>query len=60
MSLQQNLSGQQFANDYELVNGVEMHAENGERFQIPHAVLKKHVAERRKLSKRKNSSQTLR
>jgi len=41
--LQQRLEQQRFANGYELVNGVAMHAENGERFQIPHDVLKKHV-----------------
>lgn len=33
-----------FANGYELVDGVAMHEENGERFQIPHPVLKKHVS----------------
>jgi hypothetical protein len=38
------LAQQQFPNEYELVNGVAMHAENGERFQIPPDVLKKHVA----------------
>ena len=42
--LQQRLKNQRLANGYELVDGVAMHAENGERFQIPHAVLKKHVA----------------
>jgi hypothetical protein len=42
-SLHQRLEWQRFANGYELVNGVAMHAENGERFQIPHDVLKKHV-----------------
>lgn len=41
--LQQRLERQQFANGYALVNGVEMHAEYGDRFQIPHDVLKKHV-----------------
>ena len=35
---------QKFANGYELVNGVEMHAENGDRFQIPPPVIKRHVA----------------
>ena len=44
MSLQQKFSKQQLANGYELVNGVEMHAENAEQFQIPHPVLKKHVS----------------
>jgi hypothetical protein len=39
----QAFEDQSFSNDYELVNGVVLHAEYGERFQIPHAVLKKHV-----------------
>ncbi len=43
MSLEQDLQAQHFANGYELVNGVEMHAENPDNFQVPHAVLKKHV-----------------
>ncbi len=34
---------QKFANGYEFVNGVQMHRENGEQFQIPHDVLKKHL-----------------
>ena len=34
---------QRFLNGYELVNGVVMHTENGDRFQIPPDVLKKHV-----------------
>ena len=34
---------QEFTNGYALVNGVAMHAENGNRFQIPPDVLKKHV-----------------
>lgn len=38
------LAAQQFANGYELVDGVSMHALYGSRFQIPHAVLKKYVA----------------
>jgi hypothetical protein len=42
--LRRQFEEQSFTNDYELVNGVVLHAENGERFQIPHAVLKKHVA----------------
>lgn len=42
-NLQQQFSEQQLANGYELVDGVAMHVENGERFQIPHQVLKKHV-----------------
>jgi len=40
----QRFEQQQFANGYELVNGVAMSKEHGDRFQIPHQVLKKHVA----------------
>jgi len=36
---------QSFGNGYVFVDGVEMHAENGDRFQIPHPVLKRHVCE---------------
>ena len=43
MSLEQDFQAQRFTNGYELVDGVEMHAENPENFQIPHTVLKKHV-----------------
>lgn len=43
MNLASALEIQQFDNGYELVDGVAMHAANGERFQIPHPVLKKHV-----------------
>ena len=43
MTLEQRLQSQHFANGYELVNGVQMHAENSGNFQIPHTVLKKHV-----------------
>src|SRR5687767_5494113 len=42
-NLRQQLDNQRLANGYELVDGVALHAENGERFQIPHPVLKKHV-----------------
>lgn len=42
-SLQKQFDEQRLTNAYELVDGVAMHAENGERFKIPHAVLKKHV-----------------
>ncbi|MGB6045869.1 MAG: hypothetical protein WBF93_22125 [Pirellulales bacterium] len=42
-TLQQRLAQQHFANGYELVNGIQMHAENSDNFQIPHPVLKKHV-----------------
>src|SRR4029450_9146653 len=41
--LKKQFDEQRLANGYELVNGVAMHAENGERFQIPHSVLKKHA-----------------
>jgi hypothetical protein len=43
MTLEQQFQAQHLANGYELIDGVKMHAENGEHFQIPHAVLKKHV-----------------
>lgn len=43
MNLEQQFAAQRFANGYQLVNGVEMHAEHGDRFQIPHDVLKKYV-----------------
>jgi len=33
----------QLANGYELVDGVHMHAREGDRFQIPHAFMKRHV-----------------
>lgn len=42
-NLEQRLQEQRFANAYELVDGVAMHEENGDRFQIPHDVLKKHI-----------------
>jgi hypothetical protein len=42
-TLEQQFVRQRFANDYQLVNGVVMHEENDENFQIPHPVLKKHV-----------------
>jgi hypothetical protein len=40
---QQQFDDQQFANDYQLVNGVAMHAENPKNFQIPPEVIKRHV-----------------
>jgi hypothetical protein len=43
VTLQLQFNEQRLANGYELVDGVAMHSENGERFQIPHPVLKKHV-----------------
>ena len=43
-TLEQHFEQQQFSNGYELVNGVAMHTENGDRFQIPPDVIKKHVS----------------
>ncbi|MGI9472738.1 MAG: hypothetical protein ACR2NZ_14465 [Rubripirellula sp.] len=43
-SLQQKYEEQQFPNGYELVDGVAMHAENGDRFQIPPDIIKKYVS----------------
>ena len=43
-TLQQQFNQQQFSNGYELVNGVAMHTENGDRFQIPPEVIKRHVS----------------
>ena len=43
MNLQQQFDDQQFANEYQLVNGVAMHAENPDNFQIPPDVIKRHV-----------------
>jgi len=43
MTLEHEFGDQQFSNGYELVDGVAMHAENGDQFQIPHDVLKRHV-----------------
>ena len=31
------------ANGYELVDGVRMHAKQGDRFQIPHSTMRRHV-----------------
>ena len=42
--LQQRLREQNFSNDYQLVNGVSMHCENPEHFQIPPDVIKRHVS----------------
>ena len=41
--LQQRFDQQEFPNGYELVNGVVMHAENGEQFQVPPDVIKRNV-----------------
>jgi len=42
--LQRQFDSQQFANEYQLVNGVAMHAENPDNFQIPPQVIKRHVS----------------
>lgn len=42
-TLTQEFEDQQFANDYQLVDGCAMHAENGDQFQIPPDVIKRHV-----------------
>ncbi len=42
-TLQQRFDQQGFPNGYELVNGVVMHAENGEQFQVPPDVIKRNV-----------------
>ena len=42
-TLQQQFSRQHFSNGYDLVNGITMHAENPDNFQIPHPVLKQHI-----------------
>ncbi|MGB7345421.1 MAG: hypothetical protein WBD20_14500 [Pirellulaceae bacterium] len=42
--LQQRYHAQHFDNEYELVDGVAMHAQSGDRFQIPPSVLKRHLA----------------
>lgn len=44
MNIAADYQQQHFANEYALVDGVAMHAENGDRFQIPHPVLKQHIA----------------
>lgn len=44
MTIEEKFRVQTFGNGYELVDGVQMHEQNGDRFQIPHPVLKKHVA----------------
>lgn len=42
-SLREDFEAQHLSNGYELVDGVAMHAENGDQFQIPPDVIKKHV-----------------
>lgn len=41
--LQDQFDSQQFTNDYQLVNGGGMHAENPDNFHIPPDVIKRHV-----------------
>ena len=43
-SLKQQFDSQHFPNDYQLVNGIAMHAENPENFQIPTDVIKRHIS----------------
>src|SRR5436853_1842314 len=43
MILGQRLLDQTFANSYALVNGVKMHAQYGERFEIANPWFRKHV-----------------
>jgi hypothetical protein len=40
---ERQFDSQQFANEYQLVNGVAMHAENPENFHVPPEVIKRHV-----------------
>ncbi len=42
-NLLKQFDDQQFANEYQLVNGIAMHAENPDNFQIPPDVIKRHV-----------------
>ena len=42
-TLEQQFEQQQFANGYALVDGVIMHAEHGDRFQISPEVIKRHI-----------------
>ncbi len=42
-NLQQQFDDQHFANEYQLVNGVAMHTENPDNFQIPPRVIKRNV-----------------
>lgn len=42
-NLQHQFEDQHFANEYQVVNGVAMHAENPANFQIPPDVIKRHV-----------------
>ncbi len=42
-NLQQHLDSQHFTNEYQLVNGIAMHAENPETFHVPPDVIKRHI-----------------
>ena len=42
-TLPQKFDSQHLANGYELVNGVEMHRENGDNFRIPPDVIRRNV-----------------
>ena len=42
-ALSQQFDSQHFTNEYQLVNGVAMHAENPENFHVPPDVIKRHV-----------------
>lgn len=44
--LEQEFDSQHFTNEYQLVNGIAMHAENPENFHIPPDVIKRHVTPR--------------
>ena len=44
MSIAEDFEKQQFPNGYNLADGVALHAVNGDQFQIPHPVLKKHLS----------------
>ena len=41
--MQARYDSQQLANDYQVVNGVAMHAENPENFHVPPEVIKRHI-----------------
>lgn len=56
MSIAHQLQQQTFPNGYDLVDGVEMHAANGDQFQIPPDVLKRHLQPGHFVEVRINSS----
>lgn len=41
--LEQQFDSQRFSNEYQLVNGVEKHAENPNHFHVPPAVIKRQI-----------------